>query len=185
MCKYIVKVDLDYGNFEAEAGNDYKKAISKYKKIRKDFNNIPCVVRMVNKETNKDVFAPTKRNNDFVDSFNNLIDMLYDLTSSRIDVGKETGTYEKTKDEWYHELEEANFGELNTEQKIEFLEDLKVDVTKRRINKKENAKYAVFQGCLNDIIDRVIEYEKKEIKSNFKYGKARKHDLEDIEKLYL
>lgn len=184
MCKYMVKVDLDYGSFEAEAGSDYKEAIDRYKKVREDFNKVPCVIRMINKETNKDVFAPTRRNNDFVDSFNSLIDVLYDLTETRIDIGKETSNYDKTKSEWYHEIEEANFSNLNTKQKVEFLEDLKADVTKRRINKKENAKYATFQGCLNDIIDRIVEYEKKEIKSNFKYGKARKHELKDIENLY-
>ena len=57
MCKYIIKIDLNYGNMNVPVGDNYNKAIEEYKRIKKDFANAPATITLWNNEKNIEQFV--------------------------------------------------------------------------------------------------------------------------------
>ena len=67
MCKYEVRVSLEYGKMNVNAGDNYNEALIKYKNIKNDFLNIPATITLFNNDKNIEQFT-TKTNSkyDFV-----------------------------------------------------------------------------------------------------------------------
>ena len=40
--RYSMSINVNYGNMKLDLGDDYKMAINRYNKVKKDFASIPC-----------------------------------------------------------------------------------------------------------------------------------------------
>ncbi len=155
MCKYEVRVSLEYGKMNVNAGDNYNEALIKYKNIKNDFLNIPATITLFNNDKNIEQFT-TKTNSkyDFVKKYNQIIDLLIDIN----EMGKELTVKEKEfsqkKNDAYHLIESTDYDELD----IEMLLNFKKELTMRRSIKDENKEFYAFASFNNQLIELLSNY---------------------------
>lgn len=155
MCKYEIRVKLNYGEMNIPAGDNYNEAINQYKKIKNDFNNAPAIITLWNNEKNIEQFVSKVNNKyDFKRHYNELIDKLIEINS----LGKELIETEKelanNKNENYHEIELTDYNDLS----MDMLINLKKDLTIRRVTKECAKEYYAFHDLNCKLIELLRDY---------------------------
>ena len=155
MCKYEIRIDLNYGNMNMPVGDNYNMAVEKFKKIKDDFANTPAKIILWNNERNIEQFVSKVDNRyDFKKHYNELINILVKIN----ELGKELVNTEKElsekKTESYHNIELTDYDNLS----IGMLIELKKDLTIRRVTKECTKEYYAFHELNCKLIELLKNY---------------------------
>lgn len=155
MCKYEIKINLNYGNMNVPVGDDYNKAVEEYKKIKNDFINTPATITLWNNEKGIEQFVSKVDNKyEFKKYYNELINILIKINS----LGKELVLTEKElsekKTKSYHDIELTDYDDLS----MDMLINLKKDLTIRRLTKECSKEYYAFHELNCKLIELLKDY---------------------------
>lgn len=156
---YKIKIGLKYGSFSVKS-DTYKECMEKYNEIKQEYSNIPAEITVY--KDDKVQFVKYTGKKSFEKLYNNLIDNLIEIGKYQVEVTREEHNYGKVKNDLYHELEELDLGELDDRKQLEFLNNMKSELTKRRITECENRKLYGFDKAYNTILDALNNYIQKE-----------------------
>ena len=56
MCKYKMSIDMKYGCMNINLGSTYKEALEKYNKVKSDYANVPCKMKVEDTEKKQVLF---------------------------------------------------------------------------------------------------------------------------------
>lgn len=153
--KYIVNVGTKFGVENIRLGDNYKLAIKKYKEIKEFYKNVPCTIKFYNEDDIQFVKTPEK---DFEKLYNDLIDSVIALAKYQVELCKTETKLQEVRNFLYHDLEQMDLSKMTDDEQIEYLIKMKSELTKRRINEKENQKNFAFFDCFNNIYDSLCSY---------------------------
>jgi len=156
---YKIKIGLKYGSFSLKA-DSYKECMEKYNEIKQEYSNIPAEITVY--KDDKVQFVKHTGKKSFEKLYNNLIDNLIEIGKYQVEMTKNENTYGNVKNKLYHQLEELDLGELEETKQLEFLNNMKSELTKRRITENENRKLYGFDKAYNTILDALSNYIQKE-----------------------
>ena len=156
---YKIKIGLKYGSFSVKS-DTYKECMEKYYEIKDEYANIPAEITVY--KDDKVQFVKYTGKKSFEKLYNNLIDNLIEIGKYQVEVTREEHNYGKVKNDLYHELEELDLGELDDRKQLEFLNNMKSELTKRRITENENRKLYGFDKAYNTILEALSNYIQKE-----------------------
>lgn len=156
---YKIKIGLKYGSFSVKS-DTYKECMEKYHEIKNEYANIPAEITVY--KDDKIQFVKYTGKKSFEKLYNNLIDNLIEIGKYQVEVTREEHNYGKVKNDLYHELEELDLGELDDRKQLDFLNNMKSELTKRRITENENRKLYGFDKAYNTILDALNNYIQKE-----------------------
>lgn len=156
MCtRFIVGVETKFGVENINCGDDYNSAIKKYKEVKEFYNDIPCTIRFYNQNDVQFTKTPSK---DFDKLYNNLIDAMIDLAKYQVELSKAESKLHEVRNNLYHDLEERDLSEMSDDEKIRYLQDMKGELTKRRITESDNQKNYAFSNCFNNMYKSICDY---------------------------
>lgn len=156
---YKIKMNLKYGSFSIKS-DTYKEIMEKYNEVKEEYKNIPAEIT-VYKDDNV-MFVKNTGEKSFEKLYNNLIDNLIEIGKYQIEMTKNENVYGNVKNKLYHNLEELDLGELDEKSQLDFLNNMKNLLTKRRITENENRKLYAFDKAYNTILDTLSNYLYKE-----------------------
>ena len=56
MCRYKMSIEMEYGVMNINLGDIYKEALEKYNKVKSDYANIPCKMKVEDTEKKQVLF---------------------------------------------------------------------------------------------------------------------------------
>lgn len=173
MSKYILNIKTKYGVQNITCGDDYKKAMCKYKEIKDFYESVPCTIKFYNEDEVQFIKTPEK---DFTKLYNNFVDSLIELGRYQVEMCKNEDKLHELRNKLYHQLEEMDLSEMTDDEQLEYLLNTKNSLTKRRINENENRLNFGFSECFNSIYESLCAYEnmkkKREEQGTTRYNKA-------------
>ena len=159
MCKYLVIVETPYGCLNIKAGDEYSNALDKYKEIKEEYKDINCKIKFYNNDISDVQWTAISKNKGFEDAYSNFKKCLIDLVECSISASQNESDLEKQYSEQYHNLELTDTSELTLEEQSKLLLNLKINLNKRRLSKKENSKNYAFHSALKLILSQIQSYE--------------------------
>lgn len=159
MCKYIIKIETEYGIMNVKADN-YQDGMDKYRNIKEEYKNINCCIKFFKEGDDMPQFVKTSNDKSFEKLYGNLRKSIEDLLEYSIESFKEEERCEKEYVKQYHLIEATDIEDMDSKEYHRLLMDLKVSLNKRRLSKLENLKNFAIYHYLNNIIDALNNYEK-------------------------
>ena len=158
MCKYIAKINMKFGEMSVSLGDDYAKAIDKYKEIKQEYEAIPCEICFYNSVKDDVQFKKINKEESFDVLYERLINVLADISRYQINMSRKESKYTEVRNSLYHNLEETNLSGLTTEEQVKMLFDMKITLNQRRLIEDENQRcYAFFKNFKN-ICNEIMKY---------------------------
>lgn len=155
MCKYEVKISLEYGNINVPATDNYNQALDKYREVKQQFNSVPCEIILWNNDKGCQQFiSKNKPDKEFDKLYNQIKDALNKMTKIQIELLQQEEELSRTKNKSYHAIEETDINDLD----LNMLINLKLDLSKRRIIKENNQQFYAFFDCYNKMIELLKSY---------------------------
>ena len=161
MCKYKMSIDMKYGCMNINLGDTYKEALEKYNKVKADYTNVPCKMKVEDTEKKQVLFVKENKENSFEKAYNQLLSSLIEMSRMQLNLSKNEKKYTTCRNELYHDLETTDLSQLSTDEQIDYLMNMKSQLNKRRIIEEENKKLFGFYDTFTKIYDLIIEYEEE------------------------
>ena len=159
MCdKYIARVSMKYGKMGIGLGDDYNKAIEKYKEIKEEYKGITCEIQFYNSVRDEVHFTKVNKEDSFEELYNKLIHTLADMSKYQIEMLRKEEKYGEVRNAMYHNLEETDLSELSTKEQAELLFKMKSELTQRRLNEEENQRNYAFFKAFRNICKEIEKY---------------------------
>lgn len=159
MCKYLIRINMKYGNMNVNAGDDYNNALGIYRNVKKEYENIPCTIELYNKEKEDIQFVRKNNGVTFDELLNNFKDALIELARYQVKLCKEEKQYTELRNQLYHDLENTDLSELDDYEQIKVLHNMKKELSKRRLIEEENIKNYGFYNCFKTCYKALQSYE--------------------------
>ena len=86
--RYSMSINVNYGNMKLDLGDDYKMAINRYNKVKKDFASIPCEMSFIDEESHKPLFVKVNKQNSFDILYKQLIEILTEMSKLQTNLTK-------------------------------------------------------------------------------------------------
>ena len=172
--RYSMSINVNYGNMKLDLGDDYKMAINRYNKVKKDFASIPCEMSFIDEESHKPLFVKVNKQNSFDTLYKQLIEILTEMSKLQTNLTKKEKYNGDTID--YHALEMEDTSKLTLLERSQKMEDIKLDLAARRLIKEENQKAFAFSEHFNRICEEVAKYETNKYKKLTKNKSRYKED---------
>ena len=176
MCRYKMSIEMEYGVMNINLGDVYKEAMVKYNKVKSDYANIPCKMKVEDTEKNQVLFIKENKENSFEKAYNQLLSSLIEMSRMQLNLSKNEKKYTTCRNELYHDLETTDLSQLSTDEQIDYLMNMKSQLNKRRIIEEENKKLFGFYESFTAIYDIIMKYEENKEKLNnqgvHRYGKT-------------
>ena len=176
MCRYKMSIEMQYGNMNINLGSTYKEALEKYNKVKTDYINVPCKMKVEDTEKKQILFVKENKENSFEKAYNQLLSSLIEMSRMQLNLSKNEKKYTTCRNELYHDLETTDLSQLSTDEQIDYLMNMKSQLNKRRIIEEENKKLFGFYESFTAIYDIIMKYEENKEKLNnqgvHRYGKT-------------
>ena len=176
MSRYKLRIEMQYGNMNINLGSTYKDALEKYNKVKTDYINVPCKMKVEDTEKKQVLFVKENKENSFEKAYNQLLSSLIEMSRMQLNLSKNEKKYTECRNNLYHDLETTDISQLSTDEQIDYLMNMKSQLNKRRIIEEENKKLFGFYESFTAIYDIIIKYEENKEKLNnqgvHRYGKA-------------
>ena len=166
MCRYKMSIEMKYGVMNINLGDIYKEALEKYNKVKSDYANIPCKMKVEDTEKNQVLFIKENKENSFEKAYNQLLSSLIEMSRMQLNLSKNEKKYTECRNNLYHDLETTDLSQLSTDEQIDYLMNMKSQLNKRRIIEEENKKLFGFYESFTAIYDIIMEYEDNREKLN-------------------
>ena len=113
---------------------------------------------------------------DFDKLYNNLIDAMLGLAKYQVELSKSENKLHEVRNALYHDLEERDLATMSDDEQIKYLQNMKGELTKRRITESDNQKNFAFSDCFNQMYNSLCSYvgvrEEREDLGRTRYKKA-------------
>ena len=176
MSRYKLRIEMQYGNMNINLGSTYKEALEKYNKVKTDYINVPCKMKVEDTEKKQVLFVKENKENSFEKAYNQLLSSLIEMSRMQLNLSKNEKKYTTCRNELYHDLETTDISQLSTDEQIDYLMNMKSQLNKRRIIEEENKKLFGFYESFTAIYDIIMKYEENKEKLNnqgvHRYGKT-------------
>ena len=176
MCRYKMSIEMEYGVMNINLGDIYKEALEKYNKVKSDYANIPCKMKVEDTEKNQVLFIKENKENSFEKAYNQLLSSLIEMSRMQLNLSKNEKKYTECRNNLYHNLETTDLSQLSADEQIDYLMNMKSQLNKRRIIEEENKKLFGFYESFTAIYDIIMKYEENKEKLNnqgvHRYGKT-------------
>ena len=174
--RYKMNIEMKYGCMNINLGSTYKEALEKYNKVKSDYVNVPCKMKVEDTEKKQVLFVKENKENSFEKAYNQLLSSLIEMSRMQLNLSKNEKKYTTCRNELYHDLETTDLSQLSTDEQIEYLMNMKSQLSKRRIIEEENKKLFGFYESFTAIYDIIMKYEENKEKLNnqgvHRYGKT-------------
>ena len=164
--RYKMNIEMKYGCMNINLGSTYKEALEKYNKVKTDYINVPCKMKVEDTEKKQVLFVKENKENSFEKAYNQLLSSLIEMSRMQLNLSKNEKKYTECRNELYHDLETTDISQLSTDEQIDYLMNMKSQLNKRRIIEEENKKLFGFYDTFTKIYDLIIEYEENREKLN-------------------
>lgn len=155
MGEYLIRIKLKYGEFSVSA-NTYAECMTKYKEIKEEYKNMPCEIIVTKQE--KIQFVKQNKKDTMETLYNELKNVMIKIGQHQIDMLTREEKYHQVKNRLYHDLEEINLDNMNETEKANYLDNMKSELTKRRLIEIENRCNFAFYDCYNIILTTMEDY---------------------------
>ena len=176
MCRYKMSIEMEYGVMNINLGDIYKEALEKYNKVKADYTNVPCKMKVEDTEKKQVLFIKENKENSFEKAYNQLLSSLIEISRMQLNLSKNEKKYTECRNELYHDLETTDISQLSADEQIDYLMNMKSQLNKRRIIEEENKKLFGFYESFTAIYDIIMKYEENKEKLNnqgvHRYGKT-------------
>ena len=176
MCRYKMSIEMQYGVMNINLGDIYKEALEKYNKVKADYTNVPCKMKVEDTEKKQVLFVKENKENSFEKAYNQLLSSLIEISRMQLNLSKNEKKYTECRNELYHDLETTDISQLSADEQIDYLMNMKSQLNKRRIIEEENKKLFGFYESFTAIYDIIMKYEENKEKLNnqgvHRYGKT-------------
>ena len=176
MCRYKMSIEMEYGVMNINLGDIYKEALEKYNKVKADYTNVPCKMKVEDTEKKQVLFIKENKENSFEKAYNQLLSSLIEISRMQLNLSKNEKKYTECRNELYHDLETTDISQLSADEQIDYLMNMKSQLNKRRIIEEENKKLFSFYESFTAIYDIIMKYEENKEKLNnqgvHRYGKT-------------
>ena len=159
MCRYKMSIEMEYGVMNINLGDIYKEALEKYNKVKADYTNVPCKMKVEDTEKKQVLFIKENKENSFEKAYNQLLSSLIEISRMQLNLSKNEKKYTECRNELYHDLETTDISQLSADEQIDYLMNMKSQLNKRRIIEEENKKLFGFYDTFTKIYDLIMEYE--------------------------
>lgn len=182
MCDYLLKVNLDYGEFTMEV-DSYNEMMEKYEQLKKDYEHLPCEITAWSNIKDMKLFTKKCGNDNTLEKhYNNIVDSLIKIAELEYQNRKDEISFNDVKFDFNHKIETLNI--LDDEEILSITKEYKKQLTKRRIIKSEGNKLYAFHDCLLEMIEslhkyRDTQYKKESESCNSKYEKSYYKEKQD------
>ena len=166
MSRYKLRIEMQYGNMNINLGSTYKEALEKYNKVKTDYINVPCKMKVEDTEKKQVLFVKENKENSFEKAYNQLLSSLIEMSRMQLNLSKNEKKYTECRNNLYHDLETTDLSQLSTDEQIDYLMNMKSQLNKRRIIEEENKKLFGFYDTFTKIYDLIMEYEDNREKLN-------------------
>ena len=166
MCRYKLNIEMQYGCMNINLGDVYKEALEKYNKVKADYTNVPCKMKVEDTEKNQVLFIKENKENSFEKAYNQLLSSLIEMSRLQLNLSKNEKKYTECRNELYHDLETTDISQLSADEQIDYLMNMKSQLNKRRIIEEENKKLFGFYESFTAIYDIIMKYEENKEKLN-------------------
>ena len=166
MSRYKLRIEMQYGNMNINLGSTYKEALEKYNKVKTDYINVPCKMKVEDTEKKQVLFVKENKENSFEIAYNQLLSSLIEMSRMQLNLSKNEKKYTECRNNLYHDLETTDLSQLSTDEQIDYLMNMKSQLNKRRIIEEENKKLFGFYDTFTKIYDLIMEYEDNREKLN-------------------
>ena len=174
--RYKMNIEMKYGCMNINLGSTYKEALEKYNKVKLDYANVPCKMKVEDTEKKQVLFVKENKENSFKKAYNQLLSSLIEMSRMQLNLSKNEKKYTTCRNELYHDLETTDLSQLSTDEQIDYLMNMKSQLNKRRIIEEENKKLFGFYESFTAIYDIIMKYEENKEKLNnqgvHRYGKT-------------
>ena len=174
--RYKMNIEMKYGCMNINLGSTYKEALEKYNKVKTDYINVPCKMKVEDTEKKQVLFVKENKENSFEKAYNQLLSSLIEISRMQLNLSKNEKKYTTCRNELYHDLETTDLSQLSTDEQIDYLMNMKSQLNKRRIIEEENKKLFGFYESFTAIYDIIMKYEENKEKLNnqgvHRYGKT-------------
>ena len=174
--RYKMNIEMKYGCMNINLGSTYKEALEKYNKVKTDYINVPCKMKVEDTEKKQVLFVKENKENSFEKAYNQLLSSLIEMSRMQLNLSKNEKKYTTCRNELYHDLETTDISQLSTDEQIDYLMNMKSQLNKRRIIEEENKKLFGFYESFTAIYDIIMKYEENKEKLNnqgvHRYGKT-------------
>lgn len=160
MGEYSIEIKLKYGEFTVSAST-YQECMSKYSEIKEEYKNIPCEIVVYKKDQVQ--FVKQNKKDTIESLYKDLKNVMIKIAAHQIELCTKEEKYHQVKNKLYHELEELNLDGMSTEEQADYLQNMKGELTKRRLIEIENRKSFAFYNCYNAILAAMEDYHKKRV----------------------
>ena len=164
--RYKMNIEMKYGCMNINLGSTYKEALEKYNKVKLDYANVPCKMKVEDTEKKQVLFIKENKENSFEKAYNQLLSSLIEMSRMQLNLSKNEKKYTACRNELYHDLETTDLSQLSTDEQIDYLMNMKSQLNKRRIIEEENKKLFGFYDTFIKIYDLIMEYEDNREKLN-------------------
>lgn len=135
--------------------------MSKYNEIKEEYKNIPCEIVVYKKDQVQ--FIKQNKKDTIESLYKDLKNIMIKIAAHQIELCTKELQYHQIKNKLYHELEELNLDDMNTEEQADYLQYMKSELTKRRLIEIENRKSFAFYNCYNAILTAMEDYHNKKV----------------------
>ena len=174
--RYKMNIEMKYGCMNINLGSTYKEALEKYNKVKLDYANVPCKMKVEDTEKKQVLFVKENKENSFEKAYNQLLLSLIEMSRMQLNLSKNEKKYTTCRNELYHDLDTTDISQLSTDEQIDYLMNMKSQLNKRRIIEEENKKLFGFYESFTAIYDIIMKYEENKEKLNnhgvHRYGKT-------------
>ena len=174
--RYKMNIEMKYGCMNINLGSTYKEALEKYNKVKLDYANVPCKMKVEDTEKKQVLFVKENKENSFEKAYNQLLSSLIEMSRMQLNLSKNQKKYTECRNNLYHNLETTDLSQLSTDEQIDYLMNMKTQLNKRRIIEEENKKLFGFYESFIAIYDIIMKYEENKEKLNnqgvHRYGKT-------------
>ena len=164
--RYKMNIEMKYGCMNINLGSTYKEALEKYNKVKADYANVPCKMKVEDTEKKQVLFVKENKENSFEKAYNQLLSSLIEMSRMQLNLSKNEKKYTECRNELYHDLETTDISQLSADEQIDYLMNMKSQLNKRRIIEEENKKLFGFYDTFTKIYDLIMEYEENREKLN-------------------
>ena len=164
--RYKMNIEMKYGCMNINLGSTYKEALEKYNKVKADYANVPCKMKVEDTEKKQVLFVKENKENSFEKAYNQLLSSLIEMSRMQLNLSKNEKKYTTCRNELYHDRETTDLSQLSTDEQIDYLMNMKSQLNKRRIIEEENKKLFGFYDTFTKIYDLIMEYEENREKLN-------------------
>ena len=126
------------GEMNINLGDIYKEALEKYNKVKADYTNVPCKMKVEDTEKKQVLFVKENKENSFEKAYNQLLSSLIEMSRMQLNLSKNEKKYTECRNNLYHDLETTDLSQLSTDEQIDYLMNMKSQLNKRRIIEEEN-----------------------------------------------